>query len=150
MARQKANSVWLDGDHARVGSHPERGLRQIVATRCLPEPRFHYSPVVRTEAGVFVSGLVGLDPGTGTLVQGTHAQTRQILSNLFALCHEQGWSRECIAMARLFCIPAAQQADMHRAWEEAFADIAPPARSFVVAHSLPLGADVEIEFQLAP
>jgi 2-iminobutanoate/2-iminopropanoate deaminase len=124
-------------------------LRAVIPSRTLPTPRFNYSPVVRGAGCVFVSGLVGLDPASGRLAEGDHAQTCQVLANLFALCAEHGWSREQILHARVYCAAQASAADVNRAWDEGFADVVPPARSFVTVHALPLGAAVEIDFVLA-
>ncbi|GGX23679.1 hypothetical protein GCM10007242_33830 [Pigmentiphaga litoralis] len=37
---------------------------------------------------------------------------------------------------------------MNQAWEESFKGEVPPARTSVIVAGLPLGAEVEIEFQL--
>ena len=127
----------------------DRTQRHVVPSRRLPPPRFRYSPVVKAGSFVFVSGLVGLDPSTGALVPGgAHAQTRQVLKNLWALCEEHGWSPEQLVVARIYHAVDASPMGVNRAWDEAFVAVAPPARSFVGVHSLPLDAAVEIEFQL--
>lgn len=124
--------------------------RHVLSSRRLPAPRFRYSPVVKAGPFVFVSGLVGIDPATGALAAGgTHAQTKQVLNNLWALCEEYGWSPEQLVVARVYHACDASPSDVNRAWDEAFANGAPPARSFVGVQALPLGAAVEIEFQLA-
>ncbi|KVH53723.1 hypothetical protein WS89_02570 [Burkholderia sp. MSMB1072] len=98
---------------------------------------------------VFVSGLVGLDPSTGRLADGgAYGQTVQILRNLKRLCDEQSWALSDLAVARVFCANTAEAAAVNEAWEEAFEHIEPPARTFVTVSGLPLGAAVEIEFQL--
>lgn len=130
-------------------SHQKGAVRTVLASRSLPQPRFHYSPVVRGAGCIFVSGLVGLDPMTGCLVDGDHAQARQVLANLFDLCGEHGWSREQILHARVHCAADASASDVNQAWNEAFADVVPPARTFLTVHALPLGAAVEIDFVLA-
>lgn len=79
---------------------------------------------------------------------GAHAQTRQVLKNLWALCEEHGWSPEQLVVARIYHAVDASPMEVNRAWDEAFVAVAPPARSFVGVHSLPLDAAVEIEFQL--
>ncbi|WP_342958361.1 RidA family protein [Paraburkholderia sp. JHI869] len=123
--------------------------RTVVPSAVLPAPRFRYSPVVQAGPFVFVSGLVGLDPASGTLVEGgAYEQTTQVLGNLKALCREQNWQLEDLLVARVFCATAGDAAAVNKAWEEAFSDIEPPARTFVVVSALPLGAAVEIEFQL--
>ena len=122
--------------------------RRILPSRTLPTPRFRYSPVVQAGPFVFVSGLVGLDPVTGQLAAGgAYGQTAQVLRNLRALADEMGWSMQCLLMARIYCADPGGSAEVNRAWDEAFAEVEPPARSFVVVSALPLAAAVEIEFQ---
>ena len=122
--------------------------RRVLLSKTLPSPRFRYSPVVQAGSLVFVSGLVGLDPSTGQLAGGGgHGQTSQVLRNLKALAEEMGWSMSQLLVARVYCAEAADAIEVNRAWDEAFAGIEPPARTFVVVSSLPLGAAVEIEFQ---
>jgi len=123
--------------------------RRIVPSRALPQPHFRYSPVVQAGPFVFISGMVALDPDTGKLAQGdASAQTAQILSNLNRLLAEQGWAVEQLILARIFYTGADAFAGANSAWEAFFADHSPPARTSAGVSLLPLGALVEIEFQL--
>lgn len=125
-------------------------LRRIERSDALPAPRFRYAPAVQVGSDVYVSRLVGIDPVTGSLASaGALDQTRQILRNLQALCAEQGWSLDRLVLARVFCAGEGSADGMNKAWGEFFAELAPPARTFTVVKSLPLGAAVEIEFQLS-
>lgn len=125
-------------------------LRRIERSSALPLPRFRYAPAVQVGSDVYVSGLMGLDPVTGRLADGAAAgQTRQILRNLQALCEEQGWRLDRVVLARVYCAGEGASEGMNEAWSEFFAQLAPPARTFVVVKSLPLGGAVEIEFQLS-
>jgi len=125
-------------------------IQRIERSDALPPPRFRYSPAIRVGSDVYVSGLVGLDPTTGDLADATATgQTRQILRNLQALCAEQGWSLERIVLARVYCAGEGAAEGMNEVWSEFFDQIAPPARTFTVVKALPLGAAVEIEFQLS-
>jgi 2-iminobutanoate/2-iminopropanoate deaminase len=123
--------------------------RQIVASEVLPAPRFRYSPVVAAGDFLFVSGMVALDPASGQLAGGgVRGETSQILANLGRLLVEQGWSAKQIVVARIFCSDFAAFAEVNAAWDEWFADVVPPARTSVGVSALPLGAKVEMEFQL--
>lgn len=133
-----------------TNSAPQASLRRIERSNALPSPRYRYSPAVQVGSDVYVSGLVGLDPDTGSLVDTTAAgQTRQILRNLQALCMEQSWSLDRIVLARVYCAGEGAADGMNQVWSEFFSQLAPPARTFTVVKSLPLGAAVEIEFQLS-
>ena len=128
---------------------PTSTVRSLVTPASLPAPRFRYTPVVVAGGFAFVSGLVGLDPARGGLADGgTLGQARQVLANLRALCTEQGWTLEQLVAARIYCTDFAEFRDINRAWEECFHGIAPPARTSVGVAALPLGASVEMEFQL--
>jgi 2-iminobutanoate/2-iminopropanoate deaminase len=122
--------------------------RQVIASQVLPAPRFRYSPVVQAGPFVFVSGMVALEAGTGGLVNGgAFEQTRQILANLRRLIDEQSWSLDQLVLARIFCTDFSAFGEVNRAWEAFFVDGVPPARTSVGVTALPLGAQVEIEFQ---
>ncbi|QII83902.1 RidA family protein [Bordetella hinzii] len=128
----------------------QAGLRRIERSAALPAPRFLYSPAVQAGSDVYISGLVGLDPASGRLTEGgAGEQTRRIFLNLRALCEEQGWPVERIVVARVYCAGREAADGMNQAWGEFFREIPPPARTFSVVESLPLGAAVEIEFQLS-
>ena len=123
--------------------------RSAVASNVLPAPRFRYTPVVAAGPFVFVSGMVGLDPASGRLAAGgVGAETGQILANLRALLDEQGWSLEHIVVARIFCSDFSAFAEINAVWEMVFNAGVPPARTSVGVSALPLGALVEMEFQL--
>ena len=98
---------------------------------------------------MFVSGMVGLEPATGTLAAGgARGQAEQILANLSALLAEQGWSLDEIVVARIYCSDFTAFAEVNAAWERCFEHVVPPARTSIGASALPLGAAVEMEFQL--
>jgi len=120
-----------------------------VASEVLPAPRFRYTPVVAAGEFIFVSGMVALDPESGQLAGGgVRGETSQILANLGRLLAEQGWSANQLVVARVFCSEFAAFAELNAAWDEWFADVVPPARTSVGVSALPLGAKVEMEFQL--
>lgn len=133
---------------ASTSSGSGRG-RRVLASRALPAPRFRYSPVVEANGFAFVSGLVALDPATGKLVGGgVFAETAQILENLRRLMAEMHWSLDQIVTARIFCADFSAFDQVNRAWEAFFEGVVPPARTSVGVNALPLGALVEIEFQI--
>lgn len=123
--------------------------RALISPRTLPAPRFRYTPVVVAGGFAFVSGLVGIDPARGVLADATaFGQAQQILANLRAVCAEQGWGLEQLVCARIYCADFAEFPEVNRAWEACFEAVAPPARTSLGASGLPLGARVEMEFQL--
>lgn len=131
-----------------MANYPTDHAPRPLVSRTLPAPHFRYSPVMSAGGFVFVSGMVALDPASGRLLEGdAYAQTRRILDNFRGLLDEMGWSLEQLVLARVFFIEGAFPG-INQAWEEAFAQVTPPARTSVGVSALPLGALVEIEFQL--
>ena len=123
--------------------------RQAIASQVLPTPRFLYTPVMQAGGFVFVSGMVAIDPDTNVFAGGDAAsQTTRILSNLQRLLDEQGWAPEHIVLARLFVTDFDAFPAINQAWDTYFAGHVPPARTSAGVSALPLGALVEIEFQL--
>lgn len=130
---------------AAAGPH----VRQAIASRVLPAPRFLYTPVMRAGCFVFVSGMVAIDPDTNVFAGGdAGSQTQRILGNLQRLLDEQGWRRDQIVLARLFVTDFAAFPSINEAWDAYFAGSVPPARTSAGVSALPLDAMVEIEFQL--
>ena len=124
-------------------------VRQVVSSSVLPTPRFLYTPVLRAGGFIFVSGMVAINPDTNTFDGGSPAQqARQILSNLQRLLDEQGWSVQQLVLARIFCTDFSAFPQINEVWDSFFAGQVPPARTSVGVSALPLGASVEIEFQL--
>ena len=68
--------------------------RQIITTANAPSSPL-YSQGVKAGPHVLVSGIVGIDPSTGSLVENTiQAQTRQALTNCEAILQAGGASLE--------------------------------------------------------
>src|SRR5437879_3252942 len=70
-----------------------------------PPPTAAYSHAVRSGDFLFVTGQLGVDPKTGTLVQGGAAeQTRQIMQNLEIVLRGAGTSLERAVMVRIYLV----------------------------------------------
>jgi 2-iminobutanoate/2-iminopropanoate deaminase len=134
---------------AIIMSSPVSCIRRITDSQALPAPKFRYTPALCAGNLIYVSGLIGLDPSTGVLAKGgAYAETVQVLNNLQSLCDEQGWSIDRIVVARIYCVGDSVIDEVNRAWNQFFEDHTVPTRSLAVVSALPLGAVVEIEFQL--
>ncbi|RKJ98761.1 RidA family protein [Alicycliphilus denitrificans] len=122
-------------------------MRELLHSAAIPAPKFRYTPCVRSGPWYSVSGMVGLDPASGTLVAGgLAAQARQILRNLQAAMPDYGVGWEHMVAARIYTTEFERFAEINQVWEECFATVAPPARTAVGVWALPLGAAIEIEF----
>ncbi len=122
-------------------------MRELITSKRLAAPQFRYTPCVRSGAFGFVSGMVGLDPATGSLIAGGVAeQTQRIFDNLLLALPDYGFTLEQLCAARVYMTRFDRFAEFNDIWERQFARIDPPARTAVGVSALPLGALVEIEF----
>jgi 2-iminobutanoate/2-iminopropanoate deaminase len=105
-----------------------------------------YSPAIRTGNLVFLSGQIGLRPGTTELVSGGIAgETRQTLDNVAAVLAAAGLTREDLVKCTVFLADIGEYAAMNSVYAAFFEGMAAPARSALGVGGLPLGARVEIE-----
>lgn len=104
-----------------------------------------YSPAVKANGFVFISGQLGLDPATGNLVEGgVEAETRRALTNLKNLLEAAGAELSQVTKTTVFLRDIADFARMNAIYAEFFTET-PPARSAFQVAALPKGAAVEIE-----
>jgi 2-iminobutanoate/2-iminopropanoate deaminase len=121
------------------------GAKEIVRADGAPVPVGPYSQAVRVAPYLFAAGQVGLDPRTGTLVEGgVQAQTRRALQNLTAVVEAAGGSLRDVVKTTVFLTTMDHFKPMNEVYAEFFPG-APPARSTIAVSGLPLGALVEIE-----
>mgnify|MGYP006283523809 CR=1 FL=1 len=104
-----------------------------------------YSQAVQCGDMVFVSGQLGLDPESMTLVEGGVAeQTRQAMKNLRAILVAAGSSLRRTVKVRIYLADIADFAKVNEVYAE-FMEAPYPARSCIAAAGLPKNALVEIE-----
>lgn len=129
-----AGCASADGDRAEVISPP--GAR----VGGLP-----FSPAVRVDDFIFLSGAIGNRPGTTELVSAdVGAQTRQTMENLRAVLRAAGADLDDVVKCTVFLVDMRDYAAMNEAYAS-FWEGPPPARSTVAGSGLALGARVEIE-----
>jgi len=121
-------------DHARTVIVPEGGAK----------PLGPYSPGIRAGSLVFASGTTGVDPESGSLLEGVGEQTRQALANLSKVLEAGGSSLGNVMKTTVFMTNLQEFATMNEVYGGVFATD-PPARSTIQVAALPGGASVEIE-----
>jgi 2-iminobutanoate/2-iminopropanoate deaminase len=121
--------------------------KSIVSTPNAPAPvgGAPYNQAVIANGLVFVAGQVGLDPATGTLVEGdVEDQADRVFDNLAAILEAAGSSLDAVVKATVFLCSMGDFGRVNgvyaRRMPEPF-----PARSAFAVRELPLGALVEIE-----
>jgi 2-iminobutanoate/2-iminopropanoate deaminase len=109
------------------------------------KPLGPYSPGIQVESLLFCSGTTGLDPETGSLVEGGVAEeTQQALANLSKVLEAGGSSVTKVLKTTVFMTNLQDFATMNEVYGGVFATD-PPARSTIQVAALPGGASVEIE-----
>jgi len=102
--------------------------KQVITTSKAPASAF-FSQGVRVGSTVYVSGMTGTDPSTGTLAGATiQSQTRQALRNCEAVLAAAGATLADVAQVTVLLTNPADFAGMNEAYAEVFAT-EPPARA---------------------
>jgi 2-iminobutanoate/2-iminopropanoate deaminase len=118
--------------------------RVEISTPDAPSAIGPYSQAIAIDGFLFCSGQLGLDPGTGQLVDGIENQTERSLLNLTAVLAAAGLSAADVVKTTVFLADMADFAAMNAVYGRFVADPA-PARSTVQVAALPRGGRVEIE-----
>ncbi len=106
---------------------------------------FPFSEVVRVGDTLYLSGQVGINPGTSVLAPGGIAgETRQALENIRDILERNGSSLDRVAKCTVFLADIAEWSAMNDVYRTFF-PVNPPARSALGVSGLALGARVEIE-----
>ncbi len=121
------------------------GKKDVIGSPNAPQAVGPYSAAIKTGPFVFMSGQLGLDPQSGSLVEGgVEAQTKQALTNLQSILQSNGLDMEAIVKTTVFLQDMDDFAKMNAVYAEFFKSD-PPARSTIEVAALPKGGLVEIE-----
>lgn len=119
--------------------------KQIISTASAPAAIGPYSQAVKAGSTVYLSGQIGLDPGTKELVsQDFEAQVRQAFANLAQVAQAAGGSLADAVKFTLFLTDLGKFGTVNTIMGE----VVPqpyPARSTIGVASLPKGAQFEVE-----
>ncbi len=104
-----------------------------------------YSPAQQVGNLLFVSGQIGLDQQTGTLMNAdVETETRQALNNLSAILRTAGFDSSDVVSTTVYLRDIADYPKMNNIYGGYFQDKNYPARSTVQVAALPRDARVEI------
>ncbi len=112
---------------------------------------YPFSPAVRANGFLFVSGQIGARTENGRMVLvpgGVEAETRQTLNNIKAILEQNGSSLERVVKCTVMIADMADWPRINTVYAEYFPG-PKPARSALGANGLALGAKVEIECMAA-
>ncbi|MFZ3071379.1 MAG: RidA family protein [Anaerolineaceae bacterium] len=119
--------------------------KEVITCEQAPKAIGPYSVAISTGCLVFLSGQLGLDPNSGSLVEGgVQAQTRQALTNLKAILESAGTNLESVVKTTVFLQDMSEFGQMNSVYGEFFTQNQ-PARSAVQVAALPKGGAVEVE-----
>ena len=119
--------------------------KQIISTPQAPSAIGTYSQATRVGDTVWVSGQIGLDPATMTMVAGgIEAETRRVFENLKAIVAAAGASLDDVVKVNLYLTDLGNFALVNRIMAEYFLEPY-PARAAVGVAALPRGAQIEAE-----
>ena len=104
-----------------------------------------YSPAVRVGKFLFVSGQIGLDPGTGEMAGTTiETQTTQALQNLQSILQKSGYDSTSVIQCNVFLKDINDYPKMNLIYGGYFPEGHYPARTTVEVSNLPRNAIIEI------
>jgi 2-iminobutanoate/2-iminopropanoate deaminase len=119
-------------------------VKEVIIPEGSAKPLAPYSPGIRWNGLVFVSGQIGLVPQTGKLIAGgVQAETRQALQNLSAVLKAAGSTLLHTLKVTVYLKDIDDYALVNQVYAEFFSE-KPPARA-IVQGALPAGASVEFD-----
>jgi 2-iminobutanoate/2-iminopropanoate deaminase len=118
---------------------------EIIATDAAPKAIGPYSQAIKSGKVLYTSGQIGLDPKTGSLVEGDFAaQAHRVFENMKAVLAAAGANFGMVAKATVYLTDLANFTTLNEIYASYFGDTK-PARSTVGVAQLPKGALVEID-----
>ena len=118
--------------------------RQAITSSDAPAALGPYSQAIRAGNTVYLSGQLGLDPKTGSLVEGVESQTHQVFKNLRAVALAAGGSLDDMVKLSILMQNLSDFAKVNGIMAGYFKQPYPARATYQVA-ALPKGALIEIE-----
>lgn len=118
--------------------------KTIISTDKAPAAIGTYSQAVRVDHTVYLSGQIGLDPTTMTLVEGIDAQIVRVFENLKAVAEAAGGSLADVVKLNVYLTDLGNFAKVNETMARYFSEPY-PARAAVGVKELPKGALVEAD-----
>ena len=122
----------------------EPNMRTAIHTPDAPAAIGTYSQAIRCHQTVYLSGQIGLDPYTMTLVEGIEAQIRRVFDNLKSVCEAAGGDLADLAKLNIFLTDLGHFAKVNEIMAQ-YVGQPYPSRAAVGVASLPRGALVEVD-----
>ena len=119
--------------------------REVISTNDAAGAVGAYSQAIKFGNTIYVSGQIGLIPGTKELVgDDVESQIHQAMKNISSILEAGGYSLNDIVSANVFLSDLDNYATLNEIYIQYF-DVPPPARAVVEVSRIPLDAKVEIK-----
>ena len=118
--------------------------KTIISTAAAPAAIGTYSQAVKVGDTVYLSGQIGLDPGTMQMVDGIEAQIVRVFDNLKAVAEASGGSLADVVKLNIYLTDLSNFAKVNETMAQYFSEPF-PARAAVGVAALPRGALVEAD-----
>ena len=118
--------------------------RQIIASAEAPAAIGTYAQAVKVGTSVYLSGQIGLDPATMTMVEGIDAQIVRVFDNLKAVAAAAGATLDDAVKVNIYLTDLAHFAKVNATMAHYFSQPY-PARAAVGVKELPRAALVEAD-----
>ncbi len=120
-------------------------MKKVISTNNAPASIGPYSQAVEANGMLFLSGMLPIDPSTGTIVEGgVKEQTTQIFNNIEAVLKAADVTMDHIVKTTVFLDDMSLFGEMNEVYGSRFRGTF-PARSAFAVKALPKNALVEIE-----
>jgi len=120
------------------------GKHQIISTPLAPAAIGAYSQAVKAGNTLYISGQLGLDPGSMKLVDGVVNQTRRALENMGHILNAAGGTYTNVVKCTILLADMNDFVEVNKVYSEFFGKSLPARAAYQVA-ALPKGGRVEIE-----
>lgn len=118
--------------------------KTIISTPAAPAAIGTYSQAVKVGDTVYLSGQIGLDPGTMQMVDGIEAQIVRVFDNLKGVAEASGGSLADVVKLNIYLTDLGNFAKVNETMAQYFSEPF-PARAAVGVAALPRGALVEAD-----
>ena len=119
--------------------------KEVITTNKAALPIGPYSQGIRVGDFVFVAGEKGINPATGSIVEGgIAAETRQTFENIKAILEAAGASLDDAVRTVVYLTDIEEFSATNEVYAQ-YLKVDPPGRTTVAVSALPAGAQVEIE-----
>lgn len=119
-------------------------MLEPISTPKAPAAMGPYSQAIRLQNLLFISGQLGIDPGTGEMPESCEEQAELSMENLKGILAEAGLDFSNVVKTTIFLTDLAHFSAVNEIYGKRFSGVK-PARSCIQVAALPKGGKVEIE-----